>query len=64
MLELAKAGLKARARLDWANQDEAYHLFALEEVAAGGQTPAEEKLELFRGRWEGRVDPIFAEFAY
>jgi glutamate--cysteine ligase len=64
MLELARAGLKARARLDWANQDEGYHLFALEEVAASGQTPAEEKLELYHGRWDGRVDPIFAEFAY
>jgi gamma-glutamylcysteine synthetase len=26
--------------------------------------PAEEKLELFHGRWRGRVDPVFAEFAY
>ena len=26
--------------------------------------PAEEKLELFHGRWRGSVDPIFAEFAY
>lgn len=27
-------------------------------------SPADEKLELFHGRWRGSVDPIFAEFAY
>jgi hypothetical protein len=26
--------------------------------------PTEEKLALFHGRWRGRVDPVFAEFAY
>jgi len=27
-------------------------------------TPAERKLELFRTRWNGSVDPVFHEFAY
>jgi len=33
-------------------------------IAESGRTPAEEKLELFHRRWRGRVDPVFAEFAY
>jgi len=33
-------------------------------VVESGRTPAEEKLDLFNGRWRGSVDPIFAEFAY
>jgi len=28
------------------------------------QAPAQEKLDLVRGRWKGSVDPVFAEFAY
>ena len=64
MLELAEAGLRARGRLDWANEDETHHLLTLKEVVESGRTPAEEKLSLFHGRWGGRVDPIFAEFAY
>jgi glutamate--cysteine ligase len=64
MLELAEAGLRARGRLDWANEDETHHLLTLKEVVESGRTSAEEKLSLFHGRWGGRVDPIFAEFAY
>jgi glutamate--cysteine ligase len=64
MLELADAGLKGRAEEDWFGQDERQFLTALRGIAESGRTPAEEKLELFRGRWRGSVDPIFAEFAY
>jgi glutamate--cysteine ligase len=40
-------------------------LTALRGIAESGRTPpAEEKLELFHGRWRGSVDPVFAEFAY
>jgi glutamate--cysteine ligase len=34
------------------------------EIVEAGQTPAERKLELFRGAWGGSVDPVFREFAY
>ena len=36
----------------------------LQRIVDANQTPAERKLELFRGRWHGSVDPIFREFAY
>jgi glutamate--cysteine ligase len=64
MLQLADAGLKGRAEEDWFGQDERQFLTALRGITESGRTPAEEKLELFRGRWRGSVDPIFAEFAY
>jgi glutamate--cysteine ligase len=64
VLELAGAGLRGRAEEDWSGQDERQFLTALRTVVESGRTPAEEKLDLFNGRWHGSVDPIFAEFAY
>ncbi len=64
MLELAEAGLKARARRDWTGDDERHYLAVLWETAESGRTPAEEKLDLYHGRWNGSVDPLFIEFAY
>jgi glutamate--cysteine ligase len=64
MLALADAGLSGRAEEDWFGQDERQFLTALRAIAESGVTPAEEKLELFHGRWRGSVDPVFAEFAY
>ena len=64
MLELADAGLTGRAEEDWFGQDERQFLTALRSIAESGRTPADEKLELYHGRWRGSVDPIFAEFAY
>jgi gamma-glutamylcysteine synthetase len=64
MLDLADAGLTGRAEEDWFGQDERQFLTALRGIAESGRTPADEKLELFHGRWRGSVDPIFAEFAY
>jgi glutamate--cysteine ligase len=34
------------------------------EFAQANQTPAERKLELFHGPWQGSVDPVFSEFSY
>ncbi len=64
MLDLADAGLRARAEEDWAAQDERQFLTSLRGVIDRGQTPAEDKLDAFRGRWQGSIEPIFAEFAY
>jgi glutamate--cysteine ligase len=64
VFDLAAAGLGARSEEDWSGQDERQFLTALRSVVESGRTPAEEKLDLFNGRWRGSVDPIFAEFAY
>ena len=60
----AEAGLKARRRLDGQGNDETQFLTALHDIVASGQTPAEDLLALYHGRWGGQVDPVFAEFQY
>ncbi len=64
VLAIAREGLARRARYDRAGQNEAHFLNTLQHIAVTGVTPAEEKLEAFRTRWGGSVDPIFREFAY
>jgi glutamate--cysteine ligase len=38
-----------------------WHLNALDRIA---DSRRRRKLELFHGRWNGSVDPVFAELAY
>jgi glutamate--cysteine ligase len=64
MLAIARAGLARRRKLDRMGGDESHFLNALDRIAESGVTPAQEKVELFRGRWKGSIDPVFAEFAY
>ena len=63
-LKIAQAGLTRRAALNAAGADEAAFIDPLFEIALSNQTPAERKLELFHGPWQGSVDPVFREFAY
>ena len=63
-IDFADAGPTGRAEEDWFAQDERQFLTALRAIADSGCTPAKEKLALYHGRWRGRVDPVFAEFAY
>jgi glutamate--cysteine ligase len=63
-LKIAAAGLRRRARLNDNGADESIYLTPLMEIVESGTTPAERKLELFRGAWNGSVDPVFREFAY
>jgi glutamate--cysteine ligase len=63
-LKIAGHGLKRRARKNEHGADETIFLEPLLELAQTGQTPAERKLELFHGPWNGSVDPVFREFAY
>lgn len=64
VLDLAMAGLNARNRLNSAGDNETGFLAPLIETAESGITPADRKLALFEGRWEGSVDPLFRECAY
>jgi len=63
-LEIAVAGLRRRAAQDRCGTDETGFLDPLVEIVESGQTPAERKLALFHGEWQGSVDPVFREFAY
>jgi glutamate--cysteine ligase len=63
-LKIAGNGLRRRARLNRNGADETMFLQPLVEFAEANQTPAERKLELYHGPWNGSVDPVFREFAY
>lgn len=64
VLEIARAGLTARARNDNWGDDESHFLDTLQAIAESGRTPADELLTKFHGPWGGSVDPVFAEYAY
>lgn len=64
LIELASAGLQARARFNAAGDNETGFLEPLQQVAQSGVTPAERKLKLYHGEWRGSVDPVFRTCAY
>jgi glutamate--cysteine ligase len=63
-LKISAAGLQRRARHNRNGADEGIFLAPLIEAAEADETPAERKLALFHGEWNGNVDPVFREFAY
>jgi glutamate--cysteine ligase len=63
-VKIAVQGLKRRALANSHGADESIFLDTLLQIVDANQTPAERKLELFHGPWNGKVDPLFTEFAY
>jgi len=64
VLEIARAGLRARNRTDRFGDTEAHFLNAVEEIVEEGRTPAEVMLALYENDWHGDIDRVFADFAY
>jgi len=66
VLEIAEAGLKARARpgADGLVPDETHFLNALKDSVETGQVPADELLAQYHGDWNGDLSRIYAEFCY
>jgi glutamate--cysteine ligase len=64
VLKIARLGLNNRKAGDLAGADESGFLNVLQVIADSGECPAEEKLKLYHGKWNGSVDPVFKEFAY
>ena len=63
-LKIAFAGLQRRGACNREGSDESRFLEPLMEIVDANETPAERKLALFHGAWQGSVDPVFREFAY
>ncbi len=65
-LEIARAGLQARARPGAGGliPDETHFLDTLAESVATGRTPADELIEKFEGPWAGDVTHVFGEYSY
>ncbi len=63
-LKISAAGLQRRAKHNANGADESIFLTPLIDFAEANETPAERKLKLFHGAWNGSVDPVFDEYAY
>jgi glutamate--cysteine ligase len=63
-VKIAAHGLQRRARANSHGVDESIFLDALVQIVDANQTPAERKLELFHGEWNGDIDRVFRDFAY
>jgi glutamate--cysteine ligase len=59
MLDLARAGLVRRARLNAEGADESIYLAPLQETLDLGKTPAERWLDKYHGEWAGDLTRIF-----
>lgn len=64
MLALSRQGLLNRHNPDGVGGDETGFLTVLQRIVDKGETPAEELLALYHGKWGGDVRPMFKDFAY
>jgi len=61
IIDISASGLKARARLNGAGDDETGYLTPLREIVAAGKTPAEQLLDLYHGAWGGDVSRVYQD---
>lgn len=63
-LQIADAGLAARARVNSVGDTEQGFLDPLREIARSGQTPADRMLAAYHGRWAGDIQRIYDEESF
>ena len=63
-LRISRLGLRNRREINLKSQDETIYLAPLEHLVGSGRTVADELIERYEGRWRGRIDHIFEEFAF
>ncbi|MCW0000552.1 glutamate--cysteine ligase [Pararhizobium sp. YC-54] len=64
VLSISRLGLKNRNRVNGDQVDESIFLAPLDEVLAKKATLAEDLLALYKGRWNGSVEPVFTDYQY
>jgi len=64
VLDISRAGLSARARLNSIGESEAGYLAPLDEVLASGKTHAERLLERYQTVWNGDISRVYAEESF
>jgi glutamate--cysteine ligase len=64
VLDIARAGLRSRAKLSVSGDDETGFLQELDRTLSSGKTPAEELLESYHGEWAGDASKVFKALAY
>lgn len=60
VLNISRAGLAARARLNAGGDNETGYLEPLAEIVATGKVPAQRLLDLYNGEWGGDLSKIYA----
>jgi len=61
VLKIAHAGLKARARLNAAGDNETGYLETLDEIVASGKVPAQRLLDAYNGEWNGDITRVYEQ---
>ncbi len=64
VLEIARSGLAARARLNASGDNETGFLDPLHEIVASGRVPAQRLLDLYNGEWQHDLSRIYAEKSF
>ncbi|MBT5108804.1 MAG: glutamate--cysteine ligase [Rhodospirillaceae bacterium] len=64
VLEVSRAGLANRRKLDKSGKDEAMFLDVLDDIATSGVTAADAMLEAYQDRWNGDIDKLYGEYSY
>ncbi len=64
VVEIARAGLRARARMEYVGDDETHFLEPLAQIAESGRSLATELLEKYQGAWGGDASKVYDEYAY
>jgi len=64
VLNIANAGLTARARVDTSGSNETGFLDPLREIVRSGKVPAELLLEKYHGAWGGDVSRVYEELRF
>jgi glutamate--cysteine ligase len=64
VLDIAGAGLSARARFNRAGDNETGFLDPLREIVRSGKVPAEVLLERYNGVWNGDVSKVYDEASF
>ncbi|MGO4816420.1 hypothetical protein AB4156_43705, partial [Cupriavidus sp. 2MCAB6] len=61
VLELSRAGLARRARLNGKGEDETSFLDPVLAIAESGRSLAQDLADRYRGEWNERVEPVFKD---
>jgi len=64
VVDIARHGLRKRARLDAGGSDETGFLTPLAEIAETGRSPAEVLLDAYKNEWGGDIDKAFEAEKY
>ncbi|MDG2002105.1 MAG: glutamate--cysteine ligase [Novosphingobium sp.] len=61
VLDISRAGLSARGRLNSSGDNESGYLEPLDEIVRSGKVPAQHLLDKFHGEWNGDIERVYEE---